>query len=114
LLGVQMTNKEYFVYAIESQVGSRVYIGMSSNVLKRLDEHNSGETKSTKGYLPWKLVYCEWIGTRVLARKREVFLKSGYGKELLKKLIIDFPEEALNCKLSFGIENHSAVIIGIN
>jgi len=114
LLGVQMTNKEYSVYAIESQVDSRIYIGLSSNVLKRLDEHNSGETKSTKGYRPWKLVYCEWVGTRVLARKREIFLKSGYGKGLLKKLIIDSPEEALNCKLSFGIENHSPLIIGIN
>ena len=109
-----MTNKEYYVYAIMSQVDSRIYIGLTKNVFNRIGEHNSGGTKSTKGYRPWELVYCEFVGTRVLARKREVFLKSGYGKELLKKMINEFPNESLNCKLSFAIENHSPIIIGIN
>jgi putative endonuclease len=51
-----------------------------------LKEHNFGKTKSTKGFIPWKLIYQEQIGARSDARKREKYLKSGVGKEFLKSL----------------------------
>jgi putative endonuclease len=51
-----------------------------------LKEHNFGKTKSTKGFIPWKLIYQEQIGVRSDARKREKYLKSGVGKEFLKSL----------------------------
>ncbi|MDP4664501.1 MAG: GIY-YIG nuclease family protein [Salibacteraceae bacterium] len=76
----------YYVYAIKSQVDGRIYVGMTADIEKRLKEHNSGKTKSTKGFIPWKLIYQEQIGVRSDARKREKYLKSGVGKEFLKSL----------------------------
>jgi putative endonuclease len=74
----------YIVYAIQSEKDSRIYVGFSSNAVKRLTQHNSGKTKSTKAYIPWRLIYQEEVEGRENARKREIFLKSGIGKEFLK------------------------------
>jgi putative endonuclease len=74
------------VYAIKSELNQRIYVGMSEDVDKRLNQHNMGKTKSTKGYRPWQLLYTESCENRVVARKREKYLKSGIGKEFLKNL----------------------------
>jgi len=68
-------------------VDNRFYVGLSDNVEKRLKGHNFGQTKSTKGYRPWKLIYSEFVGSREDARKREKYLKSGCGKEFLKSFL---------------------------
>jgi len=62
-----------------------LYVGFSKDVKRRLLEHNSGKTRSTKGYIPWKLVYQEQVESRIKAREREKYLKSGCGKEYIKK-----------------------------
>ncbi|MEX2593071.1 MAG: GIY-YIG nuclease family protein [Anditalea sp.] len=76
----------YIVYALQSDKDGRIYVGFTKNVAKRLMEHNSGKTTSTKGYRPWKVIYQENAETRIGARKREKYLKSGIGKEYLKSL----------------------------
>jgi putative endonuclease len=58
---------------------------MTTDVEKRLKEHNAGKTKSTKGYRPWILVFTEQFSTRFSARTREKYLKSGIGKEFIKQ-----------------------------
>jgi len=73
-----------YVYVLQSAVDLRMYVGMSSNVEKRVGEHNAGRTKSTKGYRPWKLIHVEEHPDRLSARTREKYLKSGYGKQWLK------------------------------
>lgn len=74
----------FFVYVIHSKVDGRFYVGMTENVEKRLIQHNSGMTFSTKGYRPWILFFFEKYTTRDEARKREKYLKSGVGKEFIK------------------------------
>ena len=74
----------HFVYVIRSQVDGRFYVGMTSNLERRLHEHKIGKTKSTKGYRPWKLFFFEEFDSRELAREREIYLKSGYGKMWIK------------------------------
>ncbi len=76
----------YYVYAVKSEKDGRVYVGISSDVERRLVQHNAGKTKSTKGYIPWKLIYAEKVGDRLSARKKEKYYKSGIGKEFLKSL----------------------------
>ena len=76
----------FSVYAIKSLLDGRIYVGLTANVSKRLIEHNSGKTKSTKGYRPWQLIYTELLPSRLEARLKEKFLKSGTGKEFLKSL----------------------------
>jgi putative endonuclease len=65
--------------------GLRFYVGMTKNIENRIKEHNSGKTKSTKGYVPWKLFSVECFISRIEARKREIYLKSGSAKERIKK-----------------------------
>lgn len=76
----------FYVYVLKSINHYRFYVGMTTDVEKRLKEHNSGKTKSTKGYLPWLIVLVEEYPARLEARKREVYLKSGVGKEYIKQL----------------------------
>jgi len=76
----------YFVYAIKSLIDGRIYVGLSSNINRRILEHNSGQVFSTKGYRPWKLIFKEKAPNRQEARKREKYFKSGCGKELLKSI----------------------------
>lgn len=69
----------YFVYIIKSQNYSQLYIGRTTNLLKRLTEHNSGLSPSTKKYLPWKFVYFEGYANEEDAKDRERKLKQ-FGK----------------------------------
>jgi len=75
-----------FVYAIKSLKDGRVYVGISTNLQRRLSEHNHGYVFSTKGFCPWELIYKEQVINRKEARKREKYLKSGIGKEFLKSI----------------------------
>ena len=77
----------FIVYAILSLKDQRIYVGMTSDLGKRLREHNAGKTKSTKGYRPWQLIYSESLPLRTEARAREKYLKSGIGKEFLKSMV---------------------------
>ena len=74
----------YYVYVLRSKVKPRFYTGMTQDVSKRLHEHNNGKTKSTKGYRPWDLCFFEEYKTRLEARAREKYLKSGIGREYIK------------------------------
>ena len=60
------------------------YTGFTENIQKRILEHNSGKTRSTKYGGPWKLIYCEICLNKADAKAREKYLKSGMGKKYLK------------------------------
>lgn len=75
----------FFVYVLVSDVkGLRFYVGMSENVERRFLEHNSGETKSTKGYISWKLFFVEYFNSIIESRERETYLKSVQAKKKVK------------------------------
>ena len=74
----------YFVYLLSSINFEFHYVGFTSNLKKRLNEHNEGKTKSNKEYRPFKIVYFEEIETRENARKREKYFKSAAGRRFLK------------------------------
>ena len=78
---------KYFVYAIVSQNRNYIYVGLTNNLIRRLEEHNKGYNKTTKAYKPFKLIYSEKFSERIEARKVEKYLKSGSGKEFLKSLL---------------------------
>jgi putative endonuclease len=61
---------------------------MSSDIERRISDHNNGYNKTTKPYRPFRVILVEEYETRDLARKREKYLKSGVGKEYLKTLSI--------------------------
>ena len=57
-------------------VRDRFYIGNTADLDKRLKEHNAGRTKSTKAYVPWKVIYTENYETKSQAVRREFEIKS--------------------------------------
>lgn len=73
----------YYVYVLRSLVEGRLYKGHTEDIKKRLEEHNLGKSKSTKGYLPWELVYLEKFETRKEAIAREKYFKTGIGREFI-------------------------------
>ena len=74
------------VYVIRSYKGGRFYVGMTKDLGRRIQEHESGKTKSTKGFRPWKLIFTESFPSFSEARKREKYIKSGSGKEYIKTM----------------------------
>jgi len=76
-----------FTYVLFSKGFGRCYVGISDDVDKRMVEHNSGKTKSTKAFVPWHLVHIEAYSSKVEARKREKYLKSAAGRRWRKKNI---------------------------
>jgi len=78
---------KYWVYVLQSERDSSLYVGLSENPLQRLREHNAGYSKFTKERRPYKLVYREECKDRLTARRREKYFKTGFGKEYLKKII---------------------------
>jgi putative endonuclease len=76
----------FFVYAIKSLNRNYIYVGLTSNPIKRFKDHNQGLNKTTKPYAPFVLLFQEQFQTRIKAREREKYLKSGVGKEYIKSL----------------------------
>jgi len=74
----------YFIYVLKSESTSSSYVGHTSNLEKRVIEHNDGKSLSTKGKRPWRLVYKEKYTTRSEAASRERYFKSLKGRLELK------------------------------
>ena len=85
-------NTMYSIYVIKSINYQNRYVGSTDNVEKRLEEHNSGKCRYTKGRSPWVLIYKEDFNSRSEAMKREKFLKSGQGRKLLDEKLKDIEE----------------------
>jgi len=73
----------FYTYALSSLERNYIYVGITSDIERRLKEHNSGKNKTTKPYRPFALIYKKELE----ARSEEKRLKSGFGKEFLKNLI---------------------------
>ncbi|HQP91206.1 MAG TPA: GIY-YIG nuclease family protein [Candidatus Omnitrophota bacterium] len=91
----------YFVYALKSLKNDYIYVGLTKNLHKRMNEHNSGRTKSTKAYRPWVLFYSEKVNCLISARLREKKLKSGSGKEFLRLVLKFAPVAQLDRATAF-------------
>ena len=74
-----------FVYVLQSESDSGLYIGMTGNLWRRFEQHQGGESASTKGRRPWRLIYFEAYLEQADAEGRETFLKSGGGRRFLDK-----------------------------
>jgi len=65
----------YYVYLLQSLKNKSLYIGCTSNLKKRLMEHNSKKVYHTSKYAPWKFIYCEVFINKNDAYNREKSLK---------------------------------------
>lgn len=84
-----LENKQYFVYIVECADGS-YYTGFTTNIKRRLNEHNYSfkrGAKYTRSRRPVKLVHQEEHPTRSQALKREYAIKKLSRKK--KQIIIN-------------------------
>ena len=77
----------YYVYVLKSLKRKYLYVGMTENPERRIVQHQSGKEKTTAPYRPFEILLIEKLPTRADARKREKYLKSGVGKEWVKKVL---------------------------
>ncbi len=74
----------YYVYILYSEKDGGLYIGYTTDLKRRIAEHQKGLSKSIKHRLPIRLVHYEAFAENADARAREKYLKSGYGREQLR------------------------------
>ena len=75
---------------MQSRRNNKVYVGKTSKEPKaRLEEHNNGANTWSKNNGQFKLVYYEKYFCLKDASQRELFYKTGLGRNL-KKLIVDY------------------------
>jgi len=79
----------FFVYILHSLTRfDRYYVGYTTNVEKRLEEHNTGKSMYTKPWMPWEVVSCISFKSKDKAQQFEKYLKSGSGYAFLRKRLI--------------------------
>ncbi|MST03969.1 MAG: GIY-YIG nuclease family protein [Candidatus Pacebacteria bacterium] len=75
----------YYVYILESLLDKKRYIGYTSNLKRRIEEHKNGKSFSTKSRLPIKLIYFEGSLNIDDAKRREIYFKTTRGRRSLVK-----------------------------
>jgi putative endonuclease len=79
----------YYVYVLKSIKDGKLYTRKTSNLKRRIREHNSGKVISTKARRPLELVFYEAFLHKTDAGRDEIFFKSGYGREVLKDKLLN-------------------------
>ena len=72
----------FYVYILEDQKGD-FYTGFTTNLKRRLQEHNQGRTFSTK-HRQWHCVYYEACTDENDARRREHYFKTNQGRRAVR------------------------------
>ncbi len=78
---------EWKVYILFSDKLSRTYTGCSSDVHKRIKQHNAGKVRATKYGIPWQLIFEETIGSYREARVRERYFKNASGRKKISEIL---------------------------
>ena len=90
----------YYIYVLQSLKDNKFYTGFTPNLKKRIERHQRGEIRSTKGRVPLKLIYYEAYLLRDDAVAREKYLKTSMGKRVLKKQLKNFIKLAKSGKIA--------------
>ncbi len=73
-----------WAYVLRDRSG-RHYVGITVDLPQRIKEHNAGRTRGDRGRGPFTLIHREEHPDHATARVREKYLKSGAGREWLKR-----------------------------
>ena len=74
----------FYAYVLKSINHDFLYKGHCENLEKRLIQHNSWMTTSTRPYLPFTIIYYESFETMEEAIAREKYFKTAAGRRYLK------------------------------
>ena len=73
----------YYVYLLESEKDRKFYIGQTQNLEERLKYHNTGRSKYTKPFQPWKIAAFKTFSTRSQAMVVEKRFKIIKNREMI-------------------------------
>ncbi|MBU0708515.1 GIY-YIG nuclease family protein [Patescibacteria group bacterium] len=77
----------YYVYILHSSKDGNLYIGVTNNLARRVEEHNRGNNRSTRYRRPLELIYSEMFLDKGAAYRREWHFKHmGVGNKEMRKL----------------------------
>ena len=77
----------HYLYILQSKKNNRYYVGVTNDIERRLEEHNSGYVKSTAHYRPWTLKRVEEFPDMNLAYQRERFIKAKHSRKIIEIII---------------------------
>lgn len=76
----------HYVYLLESlEEGGHRYVGMTSDLRRRVTDHNAGKSSHTSKFKPWRLVTYVAFSDQSKASAFERYLKSGSGHAFANK-----------------------------
>lgn len=73
----------FYVYILESLADGQHYTGYTSNLRRRLEEHEQGKSFATKFRRPFQLIYFEGCLHSDDAKRREGYLKTHQGRKFV-------------------------------
>ncbi len=80
----------FFVYILYSKKDEKLYVGCTSDIIKRVKRHNNGDVRATQNRRPLILIYSEKFENKTEAFNRERFLKSLWSGRLKKKILNEY------------------------
>ena len=82
----------FYTYVLLCEVKNKTnfYIGYCEDLKKRFNDHLEHKVDTTKKFDKIKLVYYEACLDKTDARKREIQLKTGFGRGYLKRRLQSF------------------------
>ena len=88
-----LSRTKAYVYLLQNKKKGGFYIGWTTDIKRRVKEHNSGKSRYTKSRGPWELIGYEVLSNTEEAKKRERALKRN------PRMLFYFKKRALS---SFG------------
>ena len=82
----------FYVYVLQNKEGRR-YVGSTTDLVRRLKEHNAGQNIATKPHIPWEIIFYEAYRSREDGLRREKYLKTTQGRRSLKKMLECFDNQ---------------------
>ncbi|MCH7576171.1 MAG: GIY-YIG nuclease family protein [Candidatus Marinimicrobia bacterium] len=76
-----------YVYVLRSKSTGRYYVGITSDPAKRLRQHNLGQSRSTKAYIPWEMSCAVPYDSREDAAAVEKQLKSSKSRKVIQAFV---------------------------
>jgi len=76
-----MMNVTYILYSVKI---NKYYTGQTTDLIRRLEEHNRGKTAFMASGLPWKLIFYKELKSRQEATRLEQIIKKRGAKRFLE------------------------------
>ena len=78
----------YYIYILKSDFDESKYIGATTNLKRRFNEHNSGGVRYTRTKKLYKIIWYSCFQNKERAYKFEKYLKSSSGYAFTNKHLI--------------------------